>query len=163
MIGPLEQLHIENDFYFKVKRIPKKLGCTLYTPECRVTSLIRSNERAYIYKDGILSIKDKYKDKTAKLSIPRQALRPAIFLDILLQVGIYECSPNLIVLYDENDNAVISQDVYEFLNVTLTIEEANEEKVLFDELPFIMDHDFKNNESLGYKMLQNCSINGGLV
>lgn len=166
MIGPIEQLHIDNKYFFKLQRLPSKstkLGCVFTMPACNVLSKIDSKNRTYFYKDGILTIKDSYKNKTSKIAVPKSAVRPTILLDVLLQVDVYNASPSLIILYDENDNIVISQDIYEFLNMTLTIDEANEEKCLFEEISMIMNHEFKNSDSIGYKILQNCVINGGLV
>jgi hypothetical protein len=163
MIGPVEQLHIDNGFFFKLQKLPKKTSYVLKMPECNVFNHIKPYERTYTLKGDIIIANDSYKDKTSKVKIPIHVFRPLVFLDVLLQVSVYGVSPSLVILYDENDRPLISQDIYEFFNVDLTIEQANEEKMLFEEIQSIMNHDFTNNDSTCYKILQNCAINGGLV
>lgn len=164
MIGPIEELHISSNFFFKVKALSKKkIGCILHTPEFRIKSNIKPNTRTYTYKDEVLTIKDDYKNKTNKVKLPRSVVRPIICLDIIRLCDTYEVSPNLIILYDENDQLILSQDLTECIQLELTSEETKEEKALFDELEGLLSHQFSNEKVFGYKYLQNCIINGGLV
>jgi len=163
MIGPVEQFHIDNDFQFKLKKLPKDKGCVLTTPKFTVFSSINQYDRTYMYKNGILSVKDGYKNKISKIRVPKHVLRPLLFLDILLVISVYNASPSLIILYDENEMPIISQDIYEFIKVDLTVKEANDEKELFEDIGSIMNHEFKETDLQEYKILQNCVINGGLV
>lgn len=163
MIGPIEQIHIDSEFQFKLQKLPKDKGCILSIPKFTLFSSINPYDRTYIYKNGVLSVKDAYKNKVSKTIVPKHALRPLLFLDVLLVISVYNVSPNLIILYDENGAPLISQDIYEFIKVDLTVKEANDEKELFEEIGNIMNHEFKEIDLQGYKILQNCVINGGLV
>lgn len=159
MLSELQQFHIKNDYYFKIQQLDK-YSCKAVYPK---KDNLPKHERTYKYENGYIIVTDSYLEKSESVDVPIYVFRSAVLLDILLKTQAYNISHSLIILFNNKDKPLQSQDIFTVLPIKLNNEEAKIEKELIGELVYILNEEFKDTSIEGYDFLQQCTINGGLI
>lgn len=167
----LKLFHYNNGYYIKVIKLPHSIGCSVEFPKNLLLDkehyskiYIIDEKRSVIEIHNLNNLKNEYKE----VSAPIYATRILIAEDIVVSGQALNMTTDLILVF-EDDHFRYDLGLFDILDVKLTKEEEEKEKLLCNIFSKILtnqsweDVDLEDEEVLDVcDLIVTCFENGGL-